>query len=95
MLNSKFDNQVSEKPEKPGIYVNGLMIESGTGSAWRGLRLRRVGALTAITTLIAVLLAVPVVVVVANVFVPSQGTWAHLATTVLPEYVANTLWLLA
>jgi len=75
--------------------MNGLMIESDTGSAWRGLRLRRVGALTAITTLIAVLLAVPVVVVLANVFVPSQGTWAHLAGTVLPEYVANTLWLLA
>ena len=71
------------------------MIESDTRSAWRSLRLRRVGALTATTTLIAVLLAVPVVVVLANVFVPSQGTWAHLAGTVLPEYVANTLWLLA
>jgi len=71
------------------------MIESATGSAWRGFRLRRVGALTAITTLIAVLLAVPVVVVLANVFVPGQGTWAHLAGTVLPEYIANTLWLLA
>ena len=65
------------------------------GSAWRGLGLRRVGMLTAITTLIAALLAVPVVVVLANVFVPSHGTWAHLASTVLPEYIANTLWLIA
>ncbi|MBI3055891.1 MAG: iron ABC transporter permease [Betaproteobacteria bacterium] len=71
------------------------MIESDTSSTWRSLRLRRVGALAAITTLIAVLLAVPVVVVLANVFMPSEGTWAHLAGTVLPEYVANTLWLLA
>jgi len=75
--------------------VNGLMIETATGSAWRGIRLHRVSALTAITTLIAMLLAVPVIMVLANVFVPSQGTWAHLAGTVLPEYVANTLWLLA
>mgnify|MGYP001610113533 CR=1 FL=1 len=72
-----------------------MVTPSDAGSAWRGLGLRRVGALTAITTLIAALLAVPVVVVLANVFVPSHGTWAHLASTVLPEYIANTLWLLA
>ena len=41
------------------------------------------------------LLAIPIAVVLANVFVPGQGTWSHLAATVLPEYVANTLWLLA
>ena len=62
---------------------------------WVILRLRRVDALTAITTLITGLLAVPAVVVLANVFGPSEGTWAHLAATVLPEYIANTLWLLA
>ena len=64
-------------------------------AAWRGLQLRRVDALTVMTTLIAALLAVPVLVVLANVFLPGQGTWSHLAATVLPEYVANTLWLLA
>ncbi len=47
------------------------------------------------TTLIAILLAIPVAVVLANVFVPGQGTWSHLVATVLPEYVANTLLLLA
>ena len=51
--------------------------------------------LSAATTLIAMLLAVPVVVVLANIFAPGQGTWTHLAATVLPEYVANTVWLLA
>ena len=66
-----------------------------SGSAWRGPRLRRVAVLPAVTTLIAALLAVPVVAVLANVFLPGQGTWAHLASTVLPEYVVNTLWLLA
>lgn len=51
--------------------------------------------LSVATTLIAMLLAVPVVVVLANIFAPGQGTWTHLAATVLPEYVANTVWLLA
>jgi iron(III) transport system permease protein len=44
---------------------------------------------------VAALLALPVIVVVLNVFAPSSGTWAHLAATVLPEYVANSLGLLA
>lgn len=39
-------------------------------------------------------LAVPVVVVLGSIFTPSGETWAHLAATVLPEYIANTLWLL-
>ena len=65
------------------------MAIAGAGSA------RRAGALPLLATLIAVLLAVPVVVVLANVFAPGQGAWAHLAATVLPEYIANTLCLLA
>ena len=60
-----------------------------------GLGWRRAGALPLLATLIAALLAVPVVVVLANLFTPGQGAWAHLAATVLPEYIANTLWLLA
>ncbi len=44
--------------------------------------------------LVAALLAAPILVVVAQVFMPSQGTWAHLAATVLPEYVGTTLALL-
>ncbi len=71
------------------------MALSGAGSARGGSGSRRAGALPVLTTLIAALLAVPVVVVLSNVFTPGQGTWAHLAATVLPEYVANTLWLLA
>ncbi len=63
--------------------------------AKRARRLPRAGFLTATTTVIAVLLAVPMAVVLANVFAPGQGAWAHLASTVLPEYIANTLWLIA
>ncbi len=35
------------------------------------------------------------IVVVAHVFEDSEGYWAHLASTVLPTYITNTLWLLA
>ena len=58
------------------------------------IRFRRPGALTALAVALAVLLAVPVVVVLLNVFVPSEGTWAHLAATVLPDYVFNSVALM-
>ncbi len=56
-------------------------------------RRRRGGILTWSALVIAALLAIPVISVLANVFVPSGGVWQHLASTVLPRYVANTLWL--
>jgi iron(III) transport system permease protein len=43
---------------------------------------------------IALLLALPVLVVLSNVFAPTQGTWTHLASTVLPEYIRNSLLLM-
>ncbi|MFH7326746.1 ABC transporter permease [Desulfurivibrio sp. C05AmB] len=44
--------------------------------------------------LVALLLAVPVLVVVASVLQPTGEVWRHLAATVLPEYVGNTLLLM-
>ena len=45
-----------------------------------------------ITMLAAALVAVPVVSVGVNVLSPDTGaTWAHLAATVLPEYIGATL----
>jgi iron(III) transport system permease protein len=32
--------------------------------------------------------------VLGSIFLPTGETWAHLMATVLPEYVANTLWLM-
>jgi iron(III) transport system permease protein len=52
------------------------------------------GALTSLAVALALLLAVPVIVVLLNVFVPSEGTWAHLVATVLPDYVMNSLGLI-
>ena len=44
---------------------------------------------------IALLLALPIIAVVASVLQPKGEAWRHLAGTVLPDYVANTALLLA
>lgn len=40
---------------------------------------------------IAAMIAIPILVVAAFMFVPAWDVWAHLATTVLPNYLFNTL----
>lgn len=42
----------------------------------------------------ALLLALPVLVVLGSVLVPAGEVWRHLASTVLPDYVANSLLLM-
>jgi len=59
-------------------------------------RRRGGGWLTAAAVAVAALVALPVLAVVAQVFNRgTAGTWAHMAATVLPDYVATTLWLAA
>ncbi|MGH8673055.1 MAG: ABC transporter permease, partial [Burkholderiales bacterium] len=43
--------------------------------------------------LVAALVGMPVVVVLLNLLVPRTETWRHLASTVLPDYILNTLLL--
>lgn len=43
---------------------------------------------------LALLLALPVLVVLGSVLVPAGDVWRHLAATVLPDYVANSLFLM-
>ncbi|MGE0559668.1 MAG: ABC transporter permease [Burkholderiales bacterium] len=43
---------------------------------------------------LAALLALPVIVVMLNLLAPSTDTWRHLASTVLGDYVANSLLLM-
>ena len=58
------------------------------------VRRRRPGALALAATAVAALVAAPILSVCAAVFARGTGdTWRHLASTVLPEYVASTLWL--
>jgi iron(III) transport system permease protein len=44
-------------------------------------------------SLIALLVALPVLIVGSRIFLPSHGVWEHLAGTVLGTYLANTLTL--
>jgi iron(III) transport system permease protein len=48
---------------------------------------------TAITLAIALLVSLPVLIVVSRVFESTGGAWDHLASTVLPTYVLNTVLL--
>lgn len=67
---------------------------------FRGRRRSRVrdslGVLGALASLVALIVAIPLLVLVAKVFAPdTQGVWAHLAETVLQDYVLNSLVLAA
>jgi iron(III) transport system permease protein len=55
-----------------------------------------IDGLTALALAVAALAAVPILAVGGNIFAGGTGeTWAHLADTVLPEYVVNTVKLIA
>ncbi|MFM9969999.1 MAG: ABC transporter permease [Burkholderiales bacterium] len=44
---------------------------------------------------VSVLLVAPIAAVVGKSFATGEGAWQHLASTVLPEYISSTLWLVA
>jgi iron(III) transport system permease protein len=46
------------------------------------------------STLIGSLIALPVLAVAVQVFLPAGEVWSHLVATVLPRYVSNTFWLI-
>ena len=53
-----------------------------------------ISPLVAVSFALAVLVALPVLAVGTNLFTGGTGeTWGHLMATVLPDYVANSLWL--
>lgn len=54
----------------------------------------RIGGLGIVSLLTAALVVAPIAAVVWNIFLPSEATWEHLWSTVLPEYIKNTLLLL-
>jgi iron(III) transport system permease protein len=56
--------------------------------------MRGAGPLGFIGIGVAALVALPVLAVLAQLIEPAIDTWAHLATTVLPRYLTNTLWLM-
>lgn len=67
------------------------MSEIQTPRLFRGLRVGWPSAWTAGTLVVALLVATPVLTILAHVFFPSGDVWRHLASTVLPRYLSNTV----
>ncbi len=80
---------MSARPERlslPATPPRGTGAARGRGWSW----------LLVLALATAALVAVPILSVGSNVFARSgSGTWAHLAATVLPDYIRTTLWLCA
>lgn len=74
--------------------TNGLHAAEASPDAPSPARSRPLGALGWTALAVAALMIAPLAAVVAGSFAPGEGTWAHLASTVLPGYVANTALLL-
>ncbi|CAA7613987.1 Binding-protein-dependent transporter inner membrane component [Magnetospirillum sp. LM-5] len=55
---------------------------------------RRFSGWSAASLVIAILVGAPVLVVAGHLFAPSGEVWAHLAATVLADYIVNSLWLM-
>ena len=82
---------VSAPPNARSVTVPSTSIP--VGPTRPPIRFPALSGLSWTALVLAALLAVPALYVVSKVFVASNGTWRHLAATVLPEYVRNTVWL--
>jgi iron(III) transport system permease protein len=60
------------------------------GNQWRF----RIDGWTVLVGAIALILAIPVLAVLGSILVPAREIWAHLAATVLPGYLLNSLLLM-
>ena len=67
----------------------GYIVRSALAAASCRLRLN------ILSLLVTGMVAMPVIVVLSFVFVPATDIWHHLASTVLPRYIVNTLWLVS
>ncbi|MFQ3790364.1 ABC transporter permease [Halomonas sp. A29] len=53
----------------------------------------RLSPWTLLILIVALVVALPVIVVLAHIVMPTQGVWQHLASTVLGRYLGNTFYL--
>ncbi|MFM7528396.1 MAG: iron ABC transporter permease, partial [Nodosilinea sp.] len=61
---------------------------------FRSLRPARLDGWSLAISLIALVMMVPVLIIALSLFTQSSTSWGHLASTVLPEYIANSLMLM-
>ncbi len=67
-----------------------MSMAAALGGPWR-----RLGSFGVVAVLVAALLALPLIFVLASVVAPVSEAWSHIASTLLPRYVWNTLLLTA
>jgi iron(III) transport system permease protein len=78
-------------PVRPPILSPSVSLRLAAFTDWR-----RPSGLLWLALVTALLVALPVATVASFVLAGgSGGTWAHLAATVLPDYIRTTLWLCA
>lgn len=68
-------------------------ITTSTPASTKRRLLPRFDLWSALTLGIAMVVALPVIVILAHIFMPAGDVWSHLASTVLPRYLLNTLFL--
>ncbi|NBC26882.1 MAG: ABC transporter permease subunit [Bacteroidetes bacterium] len=76
--------------------IKNLLERSKNSRLWHSSSNRTAGspAWNIITLGIALLVSIPICTIIANLFVSSGDIWQHLASTVLPDYIRNSLWLM-
>ena len=83
----------------PGLFPDNaarMSVSPATSPVASASRSRaRPSPLVVLAVLVGGLLILPIAAVALYAFAPGQGAWAHLADTVLPSYVGNTLALVA
>ncbi|ERL52093.1 iron ABC transporter permease [Halomonas huangheensis] len=70
-------------------------MTTSTTSTARSRARRTLSGWTWLTFVVAAVVALPVLVILSYLLVPSAEVWQHLASTVLPRYLSNTLILVA
>ena len=47
-----------------------------------------------LTTGLALLFSIPIITIAITIFSPGGDVWSHLSSTVLPDYLKNSFWLM-
>ncbi len=79
--------------QDPFLAVQKL-VRNRNAPAHRVSRKARLSGWSVLVTLLALLIAAPILVVVSSVAAPTGEVWRHLSTTVLPDYVRNSFLLM-
>lgn len=69
-------------------FPNGLSLSSSR------IQSMKPGRWNVATVLIALLISIPILTVASNIFIPTGDIWAHLASTVLDDYIINSILLM-